>query len=289
MYSGETLVKIIRSDKCHNDFVYKTGLNILNKPFQPKGSCVSGGFYYTNMNNVHNYYSYGELIVIIKIPDDALVVQDSDKTCGEKWRTDKIILCEEYLLFDVETIKKFNLKITPDYLKYTSIHGHVNVLEWLFNSGLPLDYSEDPMDYASAHGHLDVLECWKNSKLRLKYSEKAIDHASMNGHPNVLEWWCKSGLGLKYSEKAMGLASMNNHINVLEWWKNSGLLLKYSEFALNSATMNGHLDVLKWWLNSGLSLKYDYNILMYNVCKNKNKQVNVLEWWKNSGLQFRYS
>jgi hypothetical protein len=253
-YSGETLVKIIHSDKRQGDFVYKTGLNILNKPFQPEGSCVSGGFYYTKLKYIHNYYYFGELIVIIKIPDDAQVVKDSDETKGEKWRTNKIILCEEYSLFDVETIKKFNLKITSKYITWACMNNNVKILDWWLNSGLPLEYSEDAIDSASGLNYLKVLEWWVKSGLPLKYSEKAMYYASKNNNIDVLDWWIHSGLELKYDEKALDSASQNRRIDVLEWWKNSGLPLKYSEYS-EILVVNGDINVQKWWKNSGLKFK----------------------------------
>uniref|UniRef100_A0A6C0E5U3 Uncharacterized protein n=1 Tax=viral metagenome TaxID=1070528 RepID=A0A6C0E5U3_9ZZZZ len=284
MNSGDTLIKIIRSDKCHNGFTYKIGLNILDKPFEPKGSCVPGGLYYTNIDNIPDYYGYGELLVTVRIPDDAQVVQDP---CihSKKWRTDKIILCEEYPLFDPETIKKFNLKITPNYIDSASMYGHIDVLEWLKNSELQLAYSNYAMDLASEFGHINVLEWWKNSGLQLEYSMSVMDCASGNGHINVLEWWKNSGLPLKYSDKALEWASGGGHINVLEWWKNSGLPLKYSDRALDLASGNGRIDVLEWWKNSGLPLKYSEDTL---DCASGGGHINVLEWWKNSGLPLKY-
>ena len=166
-YSEETLVKIIKQDKHQRDFVYKTGLNILNKPFQPEGSCVPGGLYYTTLNKVHNYYHYGTLLVIVKIPDDAQIVQDPDKTYGKKWRTDKITLCEEYPLFDVKTIKKFNLKITPDYIIEACVNGKMTVA---------------------------LLKFLRDSKfVQLEHYELVIIHCACEYNQfDVLDWLCPS-------------------------------------------------------------------------------------------------
>jgi hypothetical protein len=167
----------------------------------------------------------GYWIIHVIVPSDAKIIKDYNYAY-----TDKIIMGDRFPLYDLKTIKKFNLNITDVYISELCKRGKVNILEWLFDSGLELKYTSDALDWASCNG---------------------LDLASCNGHVNVLEWWKNSGLELQYTESALNWASENCHINVLEWWKNSGLELKYTESVLNSASENGHVGVLEWWKNSG--------------------------------------
>jgi hypothetical protein len=287
MFKGMLTVKITNEKENHHGFQYQTGLNILQETFRKEGSCVPGGFYFTTVDQVHNFYDYGVYLRIVEIPDDAQVVKDPDETMGLKWRTDRIILGGKYPLCDVETIKKFDLKITEEYIRNLVKYGKVDVLMFLLekHNSLISGFTSEALNYASQNGHVNVLEWWKNSGLELKYDEYALSLASKNGHVNVLDWWFKSGLPLKYDEYALNHASCYGNINVLDWWKNSGLPLRYNEYALDYASSNGHVEVLTWWKNSGLPLKYSE----YALKSLEEGNVNVLEWWKNSGLPLKYN
>jgi ankyrin repeat protein len=225
-----------------------------------------------------------------------------------------IIVSDKYCISDVELIIKLNLKITTELLYYVfmvgnittleylkknnkiynaysslikkislidiiSMLGHVNVLEWLKNSGLELKYSEKSLHYASGNRHINVLNWWKNSGLPLKYNENPIDRTSLLGNIDILEWWKNSGLPLKYSNNAFEYASMNNHINVLEWWRNSGFVLKYTDYILYNALLRSSIGILEWWKNIGL-LKKDSKFIMPEGCSMKS-----LEWLVNNGYK----
>ena len=287
--------KITNENENHNGFQYVDGLNILDKPFQESGSCVPGGLYYTDEDNLYNFYQYGVWIRVVSIPDDAKVVEDPIKVGGRKWRTDKIILHDKYPLYDLGTIKKFNLKITKEYIKEVSKLGKVDILEWWINSysfenNLLLQIKS--MMYASGYGKINVLDFWKNSGYHLQYSDSMIDYASMYNQIEVLDWWKNSGLPIVYSEDAIDNASSQGHINVLDWWKNSSLKLelefklKYSKYALHRASSQGHINVLDWWLKSNLPLKYDEYVLLG---ASQNGHINVLEWWLKSNLPLKYN
>uniref|UniRef100_A0A6C0E5W6 Ankyrin repeat protein n=1 Tax=viral metagenome TaxID=1070528 RepID=A0A6C0E5W6_9ZZZZ len=301
-------VKITNENECHYGFQYKTGLNTLDKYFDKSGSCVAGGFYITDLDNVDKFYYKGVWLRIIEIPKGAKSVKDPDDVHGEKWRLDKIILKNKYPLYNLETIKKFNLKITNYYITEVCKRGHIDILEWYLINNPSFKFSNQILnetikcgqiktlewcrernlvpidlpilDIGSAEGHLEVLVWLQKSGLPCKYSEMAMDDASYYGHIDVLEWWLNSGLSLKYSEMALEHASWMSNINVLAWWKNSGLPLKYSENVLNLAAENGNIDVLTWWLHSGLELNYGSFIHNYNLYYHLDKNIN--KWFNNN-------
>ena len=289
--------KVTNEKECHHGYQYQTGLNILDKPFEKEGSCVEGGLYFTDLENLDKFYYYGVWLRVVIIPEDAIMVKDPS---GGKWRADRIILGDKYPLFDVETIKKFNLKMTEDYVDCASENGCVDVLEWWLkvhkSCGLELKYTDDAMYYASGNGHVDVLEWWlkvhNEYGLELKYTDWAMDAASFDGRVNVLEWWLKahneSGLELKYIV-AINWTSQNGHVDVLEWWKSSGLPLKYTSDAIDCASEYGHVNVLEWWLKAhnefGLELKYSSHGINWASSMG---YISVLNWWKSCGLKLKY-
>jgi hypothetical protein len=263
--SEEIYCKISNKYKCHKGYYYNTGLNVLDKPFEPKGSCVPGGLYFTNLKNIDSFYSYGDRILIVNIPTDAQVVKDPDETYGEKWRADKIIVCDEYPLYDIETIKKFNLKINKPYLEWAVSGGHVDVLEFCKNtlssdalSSLPSRELHFYVHIASKYGHINVLEWFRNNyayQFKTVNVNHGMEFASYGGHVNVLEWLkTKSGCCLEKVDSYNGVhyASADNNVKVLDWWKNSGFSMKNTQYSFLIAVAYGSNEAIEWWKNSGL-------------------------------------
>jgi hypothetical protein len=179
---------------------------------------------------------------------------DSCEYVKFKFNSNKILVGEAYPLYDIKTIKKFNIKISDNYVRGVSAVGNINVLEYLNLNGWNI----------------------------IQYCEGSLTNASGNGHVKVLDWWLESGMPLKYDENALVSASGNGHVEVLEWWLKSGLKLKYNRRALHSASNNGHINVLDWWFKSGLPLKYEKYPVYYNHTYERDEK--VAQWWKNSGL-----
>jgi hypothetical protein len=108
---GQIYYKVTNKDEIHNEFQYKTGLNVDTIPFNddPTESCVKGGLYFTDLDHIIEFFNYGCWVREVKIPKDAKVIKDPD---GNKWRADKIILgrrysIEEYIK-ELWNPKKFN-------------------------------------------------------------------------------------------------------------------------------------------------------------------------------------
>lgn len=150
---------------------------------------------------------------------------------------------------------------------------------------LPRDYDSEPLDEASRKGHIHVLQWWKDSGLPLRYG-LVMDVASAWGQPAVLEWWKNSGLPLEYDRTALRSASYRGEVEVLEWWKRSGLRLIYDKDVLVEATKFNRVEVLEWWKNSGLTVHY----LLVEIEAALEDAIGggkeAMEWWKGNGARF---
>ena len=62
--------KVTNLEEIHFDHKYSDGLNTLKGKFANRGSCVPGGFYFTDKQNIHDYYNHGVWIREIKLPVD---------------------------------------------------------------------------------------------------------------------------------------------------------------------------------------------------------------------------
>ena len=97
--------KITNEQENHNGYQYVDGLNVLNMPFAEEGSCVPGGFYFTDAENILFYLSYGIYLREISLPEtdpDFKMVKDPE---DDKWRANKIILGKRYNLSDISTFE----------------------------------------------------------------------------------------------------------------------------------------------------------------------------------------
>uniref|UniRef100_A0A6C0E8A1 Ankyrin repeat protein n=1 Tax=viral metagenome TaxID=1070528 RepID=A0A6C0E8A1_9ZZZZ len=206
MLEKKLLFKITNQEENHNGFQYTTGINILDKPFEFAGSCVKGGLYFTDKENLHWFYMYGIWVRVVKIPDGANVVEDPDKSIGRKWRADQIELCERYPLYDVNTIIQLKLTITEQYIINACSLGKIDVLDYLQSSGL------------FYHDYGTILQ-------RPKCSDKDCLYAAAdNGHLDLLIWWNNSGLPLttsknahfSYSDNVIGMASKAGNVKILQ-------------------------------------------------------------------------
>ncbi|BCS82762.1 putative ankyrin repeat protein [Cotonvirus japonicus] len=102
--TNKKFYKFISDNWIQRDYLYKEGLNILDKSFERHGSCVPGGLYFTDIEHILDYMGYGKRLVEVTIPFDAQIVEDS-MYGFRKWRADKIIVKNIGLITEINTIK----------------------------------------------------------------------------------------------------------------------------------------------------------------------------------------
>lgn len=172
---------------------------------------------------------------------------------------------------------------------------NVTLLEWWFNSGLPLKYTAKCIDNASQYGHLEILGVWLKASyqgVKLLYTAKSIDLIVCNGTPLIktLEWWMESGLEIRYTSNFIDSLCEHGCVSTLNFMFNSGLKMLYTENAIDLASRYGHTEILDCWMESGLKMLYtNKSVDEASYCNH----INVLDWWftarKDIGLEMRYT
>ena len=97
-------VKITNLEEKHYNHQYVDGLNVLVEPFSETGSCASAGFYFTDIEHVHEFIHYGVNLRVVELPYSEIDFKCLPDGNG-KWRANKIILGEKYSLADFETYR----------------------------------------------------------------------------------------------------------------------------------------------------------------------------------------
>jgi len=116
---GTELFKVFNDEDCHRGYRYVDGPNEDPVPFNPSGTCTSGGFYFTVWSNIHRFISFGSGYRSVAVPDDALVYVEE-----YKFKSNKIVIelgSKKPFGYDVYlnsvTNNGFALKHVPEAMK----------------------------------------------------------------------------------------------------------------------------------------------------------------------------
>ncbi|UKZ85564.1 uncharacterized protein TrAFT101_001419 [Trichoderma asperellum] len=181
-----------------------------------------------------------------------------------------------------------------------SKNGHVQVLQWWKQSGLPLLYTKVSLEQASSNGHIPVLDWWLDTAARdcsiPLHSGRSLLWAAKNGHADVLRWWHTSGICVGYEGGVALVASKWGHVHALETWrklKGDENVIFDAEEVIFTATAYGRVDVLEWWRRfsqgqldgmdgHGVEVVFRTHKIQEAVKGNSEHKLGVQEWW------FRY-
>ena len=159
--------KVLREDLNHNGFQYKeNALNVDTEEFNPHGSCESGGLYFSR-KDILAFLNYGPWICKVTLPKDARIHKDTNSH-PEKWKADKIILGRKFKLTEkkIQQLKDEGADVHAlgdQSLKWSSIHGHLEIVKLLFEHGANVQAFEDEAlgwasKWASQRGHFEVVK-----------------------------------------------------------------------------------------------------------------------------------
>lgn len=214
----------------------------------------------------------------------------------EYWRTSPTFLTKEYSVDAIDNASRTN---------------SVQVLDWWYDSGLPLKYTEAALEQASSQGHIQVLKWWKEHSryrttptapaspteektetkahrdlLKLKVG-KSITYATQSGCLSAIQFWVDSGIPFSHEDTIAKIASTHGHTHILHYWRKlRGEKMLFDNQVLVGPTKMGHADVLEWWKRSGLRVEYktcDIEEALEDGVEGE-KGEGVRRWWALNGL-----
>ena len=224
--------KIFNEDDNHHGFQYQDGLNTDSNEFEPNGSCIADGLYFTDEKHICEFFRYGPYIRQVEIPDgETNITKDPD---GNKWRSKSLFIHKRRALDEVETWQwmiENNVDITAgnNYaINLASENGHLAIVELLLKHGADCTAKDNyAIRMASRNGHLAVVELLlKHGVDCTALDNFAIRMASENGHLAIVELLLKHGADCTTDDNyAIRMASENGHLVVVELLKRHGAKL----------------------------------------------------------------
>lgn len=191
--------KITNQNECHYGFQYEDGLNVLTEPFNgdPYDSCCPGGLYFTDINNIFKFLSYGCNLRIITLPTsnpDFKMIKDPQ---GDKWRANQIILGERYSLHKTDTfqmLKELGANIHMDkecLLKWASRQGYFEVVKFCVENGADIHVDDDTvLQIATMNGFLEIVKYLVEKGAHLCSNRGYVLYwAEIYGHTNVIDFF----------------------------------------------------------------------------------------------------
>ena len=85
----------------------------------------------TTIENLSQDYNYGNYIRKVIIPEGSTITKERNH-----YYIDQVILGDRYPLLEVQTIQKFNLKITKTYIEKLGKLGKLNTLKHIVKNSL---------------------------------------------------------------------------------------------------------------------------------------------------------
>ncbi len=199
--------KITNKNENHNRFQYHDGLNQLDESTEqfnsnPIMSCCPGGLYFTTLEHIHKFYCHGCHLREVTLPTDNPKFKMVKDPQNDKWRANMIILGDKYQLGNIDTIKKFNLKITPDLLSLIVRSHNIDSLQYVHNV------------------NPDIIKSCVTDLLI---------HSIMCGETSMLSWFKNNGYDF-YIMRDVGrfclTAQIHDQLCVVEWLANNGYITR---------------------------------------------------------------
>ncbi|AYV85138.1 MAG: repeat protein [Satyrvirus sp.] len=243
-------LKITNKNENHHGYQYIDGLNVLDKEFDnnPKNSCTGGGLYFTNKEFIHKFYDYGIYLRIVELPIDDPEFRMIKDPQGDKWRANKIILKERYLLADIGTYDKF--EIYQLGLAWASVNNHLEIVKYVIEKGADIHAENDQaLRKASRNGHLEIVKLLIEKGANIHaVNDGALHGASFNGHLEIVKLLTENGADIHAeNDRALQWASENGHLEIVKLLIDKGANIHAeNDGALRWASLYGHSEIIKF-------------------------------------------
>ena len=192
------LFKITNYEEIHNRLQYHDGLVEDPLPFNPSGSCIPGGIYFSGRDILgFCYYGDESWIREVTIPEGTRVVRDPEEG-PVKYRAKRVILGSRKPLWNVETF------------------------EWLEKNGVDIHIDDDKaLRYAASEGYLNIVKYLieRGSDVHA-FNDKALRWAVFNGHLNIVKYLVEHGADVYVNnEEPLEIAEEHGHTDIVEYFK----------------------------------------------------------------------
>lgn len=277
--------KVLNSNFNQKGYQYNEGLNVLDKPFESTGSCVPGGLYFTNIENIFKFINYGIYLVKVTVPVDAQMVKDPD---NDKWRADKIIISDKKDLRQIDTIKYLienGANIKRDYhfvIDFTINNGLHDILEYILtickDIGIKLSVPNVLPVYSTNMAKILVKE-------KAKMSTQFVDQIIKNNDLKIIKKIISCEKYISHILYIYQGAAYYNKLDIIKLLHRTHYQLETSDshntLAFISAVKNESYNVLNYMIDHGLKISFDIQSYIYNdkihlrmksyLCKNYDK------------------
>ncbi|KAI9328902.1 hypothetical protein DFJ73DRAFT_964382 [Zopfochytrium polystomum] len=219
-------------------------------------------------------------------------------------------LCTWDIDFD-QLISLFdNASDAPDYwtnrhLRIAARAGRLGPFKWWLQHVAPRKkrpaFQNDAVNGATANGHVHLLQWMKDTGLPIHHSPSGFStlcenlELSASRKIAVLEWWTtQSGLPLRFYFEGSGrdvIALSADQKDLLVWWDRSGLVDAWPQhIAFDVLPYRGAavVDAWQWWQDRAtaapLSVALEWIASSMNERDVHTVGVIMLEWWRKNGL-----
>lgn len=280
----------------------KNGLNIYHDRFEIFPGKYPNGFYFTTLDNITNLYKYGNILIVLELPDN---IRKFKLPMINIWKSDRIFLKNNFILSDLNTYMKFKITIHNPYV-INILYTNKNLLNWIktnlkninnliSNDNLIYDKNNNDNNDKNNDKNNDDNDNDnnddKNKKKFILTPEQKKVYDIIKTDDNMKAWFKLNWPLFINNSNIIDYLSITGNIKYLDVWKNykninNPITLYYSHDSIDKLNCKNKIEVIKWWLDSGLEIKYTSEAL-FNI--SKQNDIKTLEWWKISGLSLKYN
>jgi len=304
--------KITNSTENHHGFQYKDGLNVLIAKFNNDrdASCVPGGLYFTDIEHIFEFLSYGVYLWEITLPTNDTsfkIIKDRHN----KWRANKIIFGKRYNLDDVETFKYLDSQgadihyYSEFIMEWALRNGYSEIAKYLISIGVDINefiytikrnigiQKWDFLKFLVDNGIIvidnDFIKALVNGNTEIvKYlvhegadihsnNDYAITYASRRGYLEIVKFLVSNGADIHVKhDYAVRHASEKGHLDIIKFLTDQGADIHAdNEYAIRWASANGRLEVVKFLFSKGVNINYWNDCAIRGASKNGHSDVVI--------------